>query len=122
MPDTSPGLVLQGGTVIEVRSLLRHLEGLFRQANGVSQKAELSLLLQTLNHFHTSLQGGLFLSWAGNSHCTKQHVIEGTNRACSGALLGKNGPAGVRAITGVQLQSCTIGDDCERPQQLLLTA
>lgn len=108
--------------MIEVRSLLHHLEGLFRQANSVSQKAELSLLLQTLNHFHMSLQGGLFLSWAGNSHCTKQHVIEGTNRACSGALLGKNGPAGVGAITGVQLQSCTIGDDCERPQQLLLTA
>lgn len=109
--------------MIEVRSLLRHLEGLFRQANSISQKAERSSLLpQTLNHFHMSLRGGLFLSRAGNSHCTKQHVIEGTNRACSGALLGKNGPAGVRAITGVQLQSCTIGDDCERPQQLLLTA
>lgn len=58
MPASAPGEVLQGATVMEVRSLLHHLEGPLQTGKQPLPKgAGLSPPAKTLNHFHASLAG-----------------------------------------------------------------
>lgn len=106
MPARAPGEVLQGAMVIEVRSLLHHLEGPLQTGEQPLPRGACShRRKKTLNHFHASFEGETGSSsqlGRQQSLYLKQTRNSGKKTAIApGALMqaGGKGPAGAETIT-----------------------